>query len=282
LASSPRPTVKRFRSAAPPFLASKRHQNSNQLQTQWQFVEPELGVFNFTEGQTVTDLARKNGQLLRCHNLVWHSQLAPWVEAATWDRENMTAMLKEHITREASEWKGQCYAWDVLNEALNEDGSWRETVFYNVLGPDYVVLAFETAAKADPHARLYYNDYNIEGPGPKSTAVVEKIVKPLLKAGIKNLGVGLQGHFVVGSTPSIDEQIATLESYTGLGAEAAYTEVDIRMDLPVNDTKLEQQKEDYKSTVGACMQVKKCVGITVWDFYDPVRDAIEDSSEKKG
>jgi endo-1,4-beta-xylanase len=106
--------------------------------------------------------------------------------------------------------------------------------------------------------------------------VVEKIIKPLLEAGIKNLGVGLQGHFTVGRTPSIDKQIATLKSYTDLGVEAAYTEIDIRMNLPDNATALEQQKQDYKSTIGACMQVEKCVGMTVWDFWDPVSPLAND------
>ena len=81
---------------------------------QWQFVEPQNGVFNFTEGEIVSNLAAKDKQLLRCHNLVWHSQLAPWVTAATWDKANLTAMLRQHVYTEASHWKGQCYAWDVV------------------------------------------------------------------------------------------------------------------------------------------------------------------------
>ena len=116
-------------------------------------------------------------------------------------------------------------------------------------------------------------DYNIESPGNKSAAVVEKILKPLLKAGIKNLGIGLQGHFIAGSAPTIDQLIATLKSYTQYGVETAYTEVDVRINLPTNATNLEQQKQDFKATVGACMQVKKCVGVTVWDFWDPVSSA---------
>jgi endo-1,4-beta-xylanase len=124
---------------------------------QWIFVEPEIHVFNYTEGEIVSDLAKKSGDVLRCHNLVWHSQLAPWVENTTWSKENMTAMLREHILKEAGHWKGQCYAWDVLNEALNDNGTYRETVFYNTLGPDYIPFIFKVAAEADPHAKLYYN-----------------------------------------------------------------------------------------------------------------------------
>jgi len=86
----------------------------------------------------------------------------------------------------------------VLNEALNEDGTFRNTTFYYYIGPEYIPMIFKAAAKADPKAKLYYNDYNIESVGPKSNAVRENIVKPLKKAGIKIDGVGLQSHFVVG------------------------------------------------------------------------------------
>jgi endo-1,4-beta-xylanase len=239
------------------------------LMSQWQFIEPVLGVFNYTEGEIVTNLAKKDGQILRCHNLVWHSQLAPWVEADTWDRANMTAMLRQHVLSEAGHWKGQCYAWDVVNEGLNEDGTYRESIFYTVLGEDYFKIAFEAAAEADPDAKLYYNDYNIESPGPKAEGV-KRIVKMLKDAGLKIDGVGLQSHFVVGSTPTIDQQISTMQGYADLGVEVSITELDIRLNLPVNASNLAQQKKDYKTSVGACMQVKECVGITIWDFYDPV------------
>lgn len=86
----------------------------------------------------------------------------------------------------------------MLNEALNEDGTYRNTTFYHVIGPDYIPLVFKAAAKADPKAKLYYNDYNIEGVGAKSNAVRDLIVGPLKKAGIRIDGVGLQAHFVVG------------------------------------------------------------------------------------
>ncbi|ORY63158.1 glycoside hydrolase superfamily [Pseudomassariella vexata] len=235
----------------------------------WIFTEPLQGVFNFTEGHIVTDITQKTGQLLRCHNLVWHSQLAPWVENTTWTAETLAPMLEEHVFREAREWKGKCYAWDVVNEALDEDGSFRESVFFDILGPEFIKIAFRAAARADPGAKLYYNDYNIESPGNKSAAA-RTIVKMLQDDGIKVDGVGLQSHFVVGSTPSIDEQIETMRGYADLGVEVAITELDIRLDLPANTSNLAQQKEDYKKTVGACMQVKECIGITVWDFWDPV------------
>lgn len=203
-------------------------------------------MFNFTEGEIVTDLAKEQGKFLRCHALVWHSQLAPWVEEKNWTAEALTAAVTEHVNRVAGHWKGQCYAWDVVNEALNEDGTYRESVFYNVLGEDFIKLAFRLAAAADPDAKLYYNDYNLESPSPKSEAA-RGIVRMLQEDGIRIDGIGMQAHLTAGEAPSLDEQIAVIESYAELGVEVALTELDIRIVLPVNETNLAWQKEDYKN-----------------------------------
>ncbi|KAB5532761.1 glycoside hydrolase superfamily [Coniochaeta sp. 2T2.1] len=234
----------------------------------WQFIEPQNGVFNFTEGEIVSNLAVKQNQRLRCHNLVWHSQLAPWVTSTTWDKANLTAMLRQHVYTEASHWKGQCYAWDVVNEGLNEDGTYRSDVFYDILGEEYFKIAFEEAARADPAAKLYYNDYNIEYPGPKSDGA-KRIVKLIQDAGLRIDGVGLQSHFIVGQTPSIDAQIANMRGFTDMGVDVAITELDVRLKMPADEQNLAQQSVDYRTSVGACMQVERCVGVTVWDFYDP-------------
>jgi len=236
----------------------------------WDAVEPGFGVFNFTGGDVIAKLARDNGQVLRCHNLVWYNQLAPWVTADTWDVQNLTQMLIQHVTTEASHWAGNCYAWDVVNEAINDDtnATLRSDIFLDTLGEDYIKIAFAAAAIADPKAKLYYNDYNIEFPGPKATTA-QGIVKMLKKAGIRIDGVGLQSHFIVGETPSIDTQIENMRAFTDLGVDVAITELDIRLELPATEANLAQQKLDYETTVGACMQVERCVGITVWDFYDP-------------
>lgn len=203
-------------------------------------------MFNWTEGEVVSDLAQEQDKLLRCHALVWHSQLAPWVEAKNWTAEALTAVIEEHVTRVARHWKGQCYAWDVVNEALNEDGTYRESLFYNVLGEDYIKLAFRTAAKADPHAKLYYNDYNLESPSAKSEAA-RGIVRMLQEDGIKIDGIGMQAHMTAGSAPSLDDFIAVMESYAELDVEVALTELDVRIELPLNETNLAWQKEVYKN-----------------------------------
>ena len=257
-------------------------------QQQWLFTEPERGVFNYTEGNIVTSKARKAGMYLRCHALVWHSQLAPWVEAKQdWTKDELRQVIVSHVTNVAGAWKGQCYAWDVLNEALNEDGTYRESVFYKVLGEEYITLAFKTAAKVDPKAKLYYNDYNLESPSPK-TEGAQRIVRLLQKNKIRIDGVGLQAHLVAESRPTLDQHIDAIRGFANLGVEVALTELDIRLHTPANATNLAQQKEGYKNVsclfpvsrsamskltaikvVGACVQVKGCIGVTIWDFYDP-------------
>lgn len=190
------------------------------------------------------------------------------VSSGSWTAAQLTDIINAHIASEVGHYKGQCYAWDVVNEALNDDGTYRTSVFYNVLGTSYLPLAFKAAAAADPNTKLYYNDYNIEYSGAKATAALN-IVKLIQAAGAPIHGVGLQGHFIVGGTPSQSDLTNVLNSYVALGLEVAYTELDIRFSsLPATTAGYTQQANDYAAVVGACLAVSKCVGITVWDIDD--------------
>ena len=236
----------------------------------WLFAEPAPRLFNFTEGDYVADLAQRTGKLLRCHALVWHSQLAPWVDApaANWTAPALRDAITRHIRGVVGYYRGKCYAWDVVNEALDEDGTYRKSVFYNVLGESYIPLAFAAAAEADPHAKLYYNDYGIERPTSNKTAGARRIVELVQKAGARIDGVGMQAHMHADAHPSEAELIATMEGYAKLVKEVAFTELDVRIELPVNATNLAWQTDAYQNVVSSCVKVKACVGITVWDFYD--------------
>jgi endo-1,4-beta-xylanase len=190
------------------------------------------------------------------------------VSSGSWTADQLTDVINAHIASEVGHYKGQCYAWDVVNEALNDDGTFRTDVFYNVLGTSYLPIAFAAAAAADPDARLYYNDYNLEYSGAKSTAALD-IVKTIQAAGAPIHGVGFQGHFIVGGTPSQTDLTNVLNSFVALGIEVAFTEVDIRFSsLPTDAAGYAQQANDYAAVVGACLAVSQCVGITVWDFDD--------------
>lgn len=181
----------------------------------------------------------------------------------------MTAVIQTHIANEVGHYKGQCYSWDVVNEAIADDGSYRTSVFYTTLGTDYIPIAFAAAAEADPDAKLYYNDYNIEYSGSKHDRALE-IVGIIQDAGARIDGVGLQGHFIVGSLASQSDLTNVMQSYIDAGvSEVAYTELDIRFtSLPATDSGLQQQATDYAAVVNACLAVDECVGITIWDFTD--------------
>ncbi|KAI0455249.1 carbohydrate-binding module family 1 protein [Xylaria acuta] len=201
---------------------------------------------------------------------VWTSYLTPCtVSSGSWTVATLTSVVNTHISNEVGHYKGKCYAWDVVNEALNEDGTYRTNVFYNVLGDSYFALAFKAAAAADPAAKLYYNDYNIEGTGSKQAGAV-KIISLVKGAGARIDGVGMQAHLIVGGAPSQSSLQSAMASYVAAGVtEVAYTELDIRFSsLPSTASGLQQQATDYATVTRACLAEKACVGITIWDYTD--------------
>ena len=187
-----------------------------------------------------------------------------------YSRDQMESVIRTHIQNVAGHYKGQCYAWDVVNEALEENGQYRQSPMYRAMGADFIPFAFKVAAEVDPGAKLYYNDYNIEHPGAKATAALE-IVKNIQAQGARIDGVGGQGHWIVGQTPSKQDLMSVLASYAALVDEVAYTEIDIRHSrVPASQSDRELQARDYVTVVDACLQTPKCIGITIWDFADQV------------
>ncbi|PYH44106.1 putative endo-1,4-beta-xylanase [Aspergillus saccharolyticus JOP 1030-1] len=233
----------------------------------WDATEPSQGTFSFTEGDVIADLAEANGQYLRCHTLVWYNQLPSWVTSGTWTNATLIAAMQNHITTVVSHYKGRCLHWDVVNEALNDDGTYRTNIFYTTIGEAYIPLAFAAAAAADPSAKLFYNDYNLEY-GSTKAASARAIVQLVQASGAKIDGVGFQGHFVVGTVPSQASLVSVLQSFTALGVEVAYTEADVRILLPTTATTLAQQSSDFQALVGSCVAVDGCVGFTIWDWTD--------------
>jgi endo-1,4-beta-xylanase len=177
--------------------------------------------------------------------------------------------MTDHIANIVGRYKGQCYAWDVVNEVLNEDGSYRQYNLYNIIGPDYIPIAFAAAAQADPDAKLYYNDYNIEYSGAKASGAV-KLVKAIQSYGAPIHGVGLESHFISGQTPTTSNLESTMQSYIDLDVDVAITELDVRMQLQENSQKDQQQATDYVTVVKACLDTDRCVGVTVC-AHSPLR-----------
>jgi endo-1,4-beta-xylanase len=231
----------------------------------WDTTEPSNGTFNFGPGDTLVSWARSHNDRVRGHNLVWHSQLPSWVSSLPLNQ--VQGAMETHITTEATHYRGQVYSWDVVNEPFNDDGTYRQDVFYNAFGggEQYIADAIKTAHAADPNAKLYINDYNIEGTGAKSNAMYT-LAQQLLQQGVPLGGIGFESHFILGQVPSSME--ANMLRFANLGLDVAVTELDDRIQLPASSANLQQQATDYRNVILDCLAVARCVGVSQWGVGD--------------
>lgn len=167
---------------------------------------------------------------------MWHNQLPDWINSVP--AGELLGVMRNHIANVAGHYKGEVVHWDVVNEAFEEDGTRRQSVFQQKIGDGYIAEAFKAARAADPNAKLYYNDYNIEGIGAKSDAVYN-LVKSFKQRGIPIDGVGLQAHLILGQVPGSLQQ--NIKRFADLGVDVAITELDIRMRTPRDAAKDAQQ-----------------------------------------
>jgi endo-1,4-beta-xylanase len=229
----------------------------------WDTTEPSNGTFNFGPGDQIVSYAQAHGERVRCHNLVWQSQLPSWVSSLP--ASQVQAAMETHITAEATHYKGECYAWDVVNEPFNGDGSFVSDPFYNAMGSGYIADALRTAHAADPNAKLYLNDYGIEGMNAKSNAMYS-LAQSLLAQGVPVNGIGFESHFILGQVPS--DMQANMQRFANLGLDVAVTELDDRITLPATSANLTQQATDFSNVVKDCLGVSRCVGVTQWAVGD--------------
>jgi endo-1,4-beta-xylanase len=229
----------------------------------WDTTEPSHGSYNFGPGDQIVSFAQSHSMRVRGHNLVWHAQLPGWVSGLPLNQ--VQGAMESHITTEATHYRGKVYAWDVVNEPFNEDGTLRHDVFYNAMGTNYLADALRTARAADPAAKLYLNDYNIEGQNAKSNGMYA-LAQSLLSQGVPLDGIGLESHFIVGQVPSSLQ--ANMQRFAALGLDVAVTELDDRIQLPASGSALQQQGTDYGNVIKACLAVSRCVGVSQWGVDD--------------
>ncbi|MFT4205392.1 MAG: endo-1,4-beta-xylanase [Chitinophagaceae bacterium] len=186
-------------------------------------IHPAWNKYLWNHADLYVSEGQKNKQFIVGHTLIWHSQLSPFVRQIQ-SKDSLLLFMQNHIATVAGRYTGKIGSWDVVNEALNEDGSFRKSVFYNLLGADYIPTAFQLAAKADPHAQLYYNDYNIEQPEKRAGAIA--LIKLVKANGGRIDGIGIQGHWHVNDIPfkAIEESI---KEFSALGVKVAFTELDL-------------------------------------------------------
>ncbi len=207
-----------------------------------EIIQPGWDKYNFALADKLVAFAQKNHLKVNAHNLIWHSQLPAFMHYMQ-SADSVKQYFVNHITKVAGRYDGKVYSWDVVNEALNEDGTLRNSIFLQKLGPDYIVEAFRLAQKASPHSKLYYNDYNIEQPKKRAGAIA--LIKKIQAAGVRIDGVGIQGHWKAGNVPMKDIE-ESLKEFSALGIQVMFSELDL--------TVLPNPWDQATSDVGATAQ----------------------------
>jgi endo-1,4-beta-xylanase len=191
-------------------------------------LQPAEGQFFFDDADQFIAFGLANNMFIVGHTLIWHSQAPAWffVDDRGKDvtREVLIERMRNHITTVVTRYKGKVHGWDVVNEAILDDGSWRKSKFYEIIGEEYVKLAFEFAHQADPDAELYYNDYSMAHEGKRNGTI--SMVKELQKQGVRIDGIGMQGHMIM-DFPTFDAFEQSIIAFSELGVKVMITELDL-------------------------------------------------------
>ena len=251
-------------------------------------IHPGWDTYNFSLADKIVNFGSRNHMQVNGHTLVWHSQLPGYARNIK-SVDSFKMFFNNHITTVASRYSGKIFSWDVVNEALDEDGSMRKSIFLEKLGEDFVTEAFRLTQKVSPGTELYYNDYNNEQPQKRAGCIA--LIKKIQAAGVRIDGVGIQGHWHLGRLPLKDIEESIL-SYHALGLKVMITELDIEM-LPRNfqgadvnqrmasnpllnpyaksipDSLLQQQAKDYENLFRLFLKHKdKITRVTFWGVND--------------
>ncbi len=194
----------------------------------WERVHPQPDKYDFSVADQYVAFGQEHHMFIVGHNLVWHNQVPGWVfhdaKGNLLTRDALLARLHDHIQTVVGRYKGKIQSWDVVNEALNEDGSMRQSLWFKIIGPDYIEKAFQYAHEADPAAQLTYNDYNLEFPAKRKGAIA--LVKKLQAEGIPITTVGIQGHIHL-NRPTPEQEDAAITDFAALGVKVAISELDV-------------------------------------------------------
>lgn len=194
----------------------------------WERVHPQPGTYSFDLPDRYVSFGEKNHMFIVGHTLIWHNQTPKWVfqdgQGNPPDRETLLKRMRDHIQSVVGRYRGRINGWDVVNEALEEDGSLRQSPWMKIIGPDYIAKAFEYAHDADPQAELYYNDYNIENEAKLKGALA--LLQKLQAQGVPIAGVGIQGHYHM-DAPTDEQVDAAISAFGKLGLKVMITELDV-------------------------------------------------------
>ena len=243
----------------------------------WAILRPDQATYDFRQGDEVVRFAQAHQMKVRGHCLVWGRYNPDWLTQGHFTTRQLSRLLREHITRVMKHYRSQVFAWDVVNEALDENGDVRDSLWYNQpgigwsqKGTAYIEQVFRWAHKADPHALLFYNEAEGEGLNRKSDAIYT-MVKDFKRRGVPIDGVGLQMHI-----PTLDAEIpaiaANIARLTALGVQVHIKELDVSLPVDSNGLprpdNLTRQAEVYRGIVRACLNSAGCTAIQTWGFTD--------------
>ena len=257
-------------------LAREFNQVEAENEMKWGYLRPARETFRFDAGDRLVEFASAHVMRVRGHVLLWHQYNPKWLAEGKFPPGELHALLNEHITTVVQHYARKVYAWDVVNEAFDDNGQLRDSLWYNKPGIEvagkygYIEEAFRIAHEADPDALLFYNDYSAEVQNPKSDAIYA-MVQDFKKRRVPIHGVGFQCHL---EAQGIDRGkfLANLKRFADLGVQLHITELDVRLPLqpggrPAPDM-LTQQAAIYRNVAEACVKVKACTSIQLWGFTD--------------
>jgi len=236
--------------------------------TKWGSVQPDSETWDFSAADAMLDLAAEHNLRVKGHTLVWHSQMPAWVSDSM-SAQELSSAIDAHFSTILPHFGTSVADWDVVNEALEWNGAMRESIFYSKFGAAYVRDAFALAAVYAPHARLFYNDYSIEGVNSKSDAAA-KLLADIQKAGVAVHGVGLQMHLTHGNRPSREDISANIQRFGDLGLLVHISEMDVQirhLEGPQSE-RLLAQAMTYYDVIAACVENAACEQITFWGYTD--------------
>lgn len=239
----------------------------------FEYLHPENGVYNFIESDQIALYATNNNKRLHGHTLIWHNQLPTWLIDFQGNRNEWIELMRDHIQTVVSHFKGQAVSWDVVNEALNEDGSLRNSIWKQKIGNDYIELAFRFAHEADENALLFYNDYSLESNKIKRKAAIE-LINNLKLHGVKIDGIGIQMHVAL-NQPNASEIANTFQDFAKYNLLIHLSELDISVNLKGNVTEFsddlfKKQANYFHKILKHYKQVPETLqyGITFWGVSD--------------
>ena len=215
-------------SRALPIILSQFNSISPENVLKWQSVHPEPGRYAFDAPDAYVSFGEKHHMVIIGHTLIWHNQTPSWVfqddKKNPIDRDTLLDRMHDHIRTVVGRYKGRINGWDVVNEALNDDGTLRQSPWMKIIGEDYLIKAFQFAHEADPNAQLYYNDYSLENEPKRKGAIA--LIKKLKAAGVPVYAVGLQGHDNA-TWPTVAQEDETISAFAALGIKVNITELDL-------------------------------------------------------